>query len=71
MTGAVAGSYSSLWDDWVDFVDEYGDTGRVRIVSPEIDDEQDTLENIRGALGAAAVSRSPTTCNSSFTHTGW
>ncbi len=42
VSGALAGRYSALWDEWVDIADESSD-------------EYDTLVNIRGALGAACV----------------
>ena len=47
VTGGVAGYYSSEWDEWVDFADEFLDTSH---------SEYDNLVNIRGAMGAICVS---------------
>ena len=46
ITGAVAGHYSSQWDDWVEYNDEF-------IGDATLEDE---LEAIRGSLGAICVS---------------
>ncbi len=64
MTGAVCGRYSALWDDWVEFGDDFRDDYLVS--SSDID----SAENIRGALGATSVSlvlRSGTCLNSRLT----
>ncbi len=49
VTGAVAGHYSTQWDEWVDYTDLFPEEVR-RILDP------DNLKTIRNSLGATAVS---------------
>ena len=52
-SGAIAAAVnSSLWDEWVQFVEDN---------NTFLDDDQDIFEGARSSLGAASVSRS-TSC---------